>query len=964
MRPKHAAVSTAPRSRFSARGFGVALTLAALGLAFAAPAAVADQLQNTLVSPATAYTFPAGGSIGVNFWEHATPTCDATTASPNKFTLNLPSGLTASASSFTLSGCEAVNGQTITFSATSPGSYNVTETSTDGSVSTNASKITFIVTAPVDSTPPVITPTIVGTLGNNGWYTSDVSLSWSVTDAQSTVTSSSGCGAVTLTAETSGQTYTCTATSAGGTNAVSRTIKIDKTGPTNVVISPSGTAGNNEWFTSNVVATTSGSETLSTPITCTADQNLTAETTGQTVSGSCTNAAGLTTNASPISVKIDKTAPTNVVSTPAGTAGSNGWFTSDVTVTTKGTDAISGVTCTGPVPVTGNTAGTVVHGSCTNGAGLASSAADLTVMIDKTNPTASLSVTKGTLGNNDWYTDDVTVSTTGGDDVSGPVSCTADQQLTTDTTVAGQNFDGSCTNGAGLTQDATTLNVKRDASPPTARLEVTNNPTVGAHDWYTSAVTVATQGADPQSGVTCSGGGSVATDTASITFTGYCVNGAGLRTDAAPLTIKVDTTGPTASLGVIAGTAGANGWYTSDVTVRTSGNDATSGPVTCTADQHQTTETAGQVFNGTCTNDAGLSTDATPLNVMLDKTGPTNVVSTVTSGTAGANDWYTSSVVVSTTGDEDVSGPAECTSDRTLTDETTGTNAAGQCTNQAGLTAHAADLVVKIDTTAPSATITPSGTLGQNGWYTSAVTLSTTGSDSISDPTTCTAPQTQSADTTGASFSGTCTNDAGLQNGANVTVKVDQTAPVVTLNGVTDGGTYTLGSPKPSCATNDATSGVQTPASLTISGGPVGTITATCSGALDNAGNSGKASATYTVHYAFSGFLAPINNPQTVNTGKAGRTYPVKWQLKDANGNYISSLSAVSLSYKSVTCGTFNSDSTDGLETTATGGTVLRYDTTANQYVYNWASPSAGCYTLFLKLDDGTSWPAYFNLSK
>ena len=33
-----------------------------------------------------------------------------------------------------------------------------------------------------DDTPPVITPSISGTLGSNGWYTSDVTVSWSVND--------------------------------------------------------------------------------------------------------------------------------------------------------------------------------------------------------------------------------------------------------------------------------------------------------------------------------------------------------------------------------------------------------------------------------------------------------------------------------------------------------------------------------------------------------------------------------------------------------------------------------------------------------------------------------------------------------------------------------------------------------------------------------------------------------------
>ncbi len=84
-----------------------------------------------------------------------------------------------------------------------------------------------------DTTAPVITPTVGGTLGQNGWYTSDVTVTWGVSDPESTVTMTSwGCYDQSVTSDTAGVTFTCEATSAGGTGTQSVTVKRDATAPT------------------------------------------------------------------------------------------------------------------------------------------------------------------------------------------------------------------------------------------------------------------------------------------------------------------------------------------------------------------------------------------------------------------------------------------------------------------------------------------------------------------------------------------------------------------------------------------------------------------------------------------------------------------------------------------------------------------------------------------------------------
>lgn len=87
-------------------------------------------------------------------------------------------------------------------------------------------------TAAVDTSPPLITPVLAGTLGGGGWYRSNVAVSWSVADGQSVITASNGCSAATVTSDTAGRTFTCTATSGGGTSTRSVTVKRDATPPT------------------------------------------------------------------------------------------------------------------------------------------------------------------------------------------------------------------------------------------------------------------------------------------------------------------------------------------------------------------------------------------------------------------------------------------------------------------------------------------------------------------------------------------------------------------------------------------------------------------------------------------------------------------------------------------------------------------------------------------------------------
>lgn len=159
----------------------------------------------------------------------------------------------------------------------------------------------------VDTTPPIITPTVSGTQGNNGWYKSDVTVSWTVVDSESAITTQIGCGTTTVTADTAGVTFTCSATSGGGTASKSVTIQRDATPPV-ITESASPAANTNGWRKSSVTVSFTCTDATSGVATCTGPQTL-GEGANQSVSGTVIDKAGNTATTQVMGINVDMTPP-------------------------------------------------------------------------------------------------------------------------------------------------------------------------------------------------------------------------------------------------------------------------------------------------------------------------------------------------------------------------------------------------------------------------------------------------------------------------------------------------------------------------------------------------------------------------------------------------------------------------------------------------------------------------------
>src|SRR5207253_4284910 len=107
--------------------------------------------------------------------------------------------------------------------------------------------------------------------------------------------------------------------------------------------------------------------------------------------------------------------------------------------------------------------------------------------------------------------------------------------------------------------------------------------------------------------------------------------------------------------------------------------------------------------------------------------------------------------------------------------------------------------------------------------------------------------------------------------------------------------------------------------------------------------------------------------PSSSGSGNVTKGVPIKWQLKDSSGNFVTSLASTktlqATYYAGGVCTAGQATGTTFVlylpTSGATGGSTFRYDANNNQFLFNWSTKQVttgpGCYEIVLQLNDGSA---------
>ena len=383
-----------------------------------------------------------------------------------------------------------------------------------------------------DRTAPVITLTPSVAKNGNGWNNTDVTVSYSVVEANTDALASDSADDVLTASGTASATVTDLA---GNSTTVSYDALIDKVAPT-LTASRDISANENGWNNSDVTVTFEASDDLSGGVSSPAAQVF-SDGFDQTASATVTDLAGNSTSVSIEHISVDKVAPTLTASRDL-VANNNGWNNSDVTVTFEASDALSGGVSSPAAQVFGDGFDQTASATVIDLAGNSTSVSIEHISVDKVAPT--LTATRDIAANgNGWNNSDVTVSFEASDALSGGVSSPASQ-------VFSDGFDQTATaTVTDLAGNSTSISIEHisvDKVAPT--LTASRDIAPNGNGWNKSDVTVTFEASDALSGGVSSPAAQVFGEGFDQTASATVTDLAGNSTSVSIEHISVDKTAP------------------------------------------------------------------------------------------------------------------------------------------------------------------------------------------------------------------------------------------------------------------------------------------------------------------------------------------------------------------------------------------------------------------------------------
>ena len=227
----------------------------------------------------------------------------------------------------------------------------------------------------------------------------------------------------------------------------------------------------------------------------------------------------------------------------------------------------------------------------------------------------------------------------------------------------------------------------------------------------------------------------------------------------------------------LVGTAGTNGWHTSDITIKwtVDPTDLVSAPA-CPAAELITSE-------GTTTRQCvatyigGFTVTSPVVTIKIDKSAP-SVSGAALARAPDSDGWFNHPVAASFSGQDAVSGIAGCSSPTYAGGDSASASLSGNCTDVAGNASASAGVAFKYDATAPAITASPDRKPDGKGWYRKPLTVSFAGMDATSGIAACTAPTRYAGpDMAKATVVGACQDAAGNRAEAGQAFQYDATAP-------------------------------------------------------------------------------------------------------------------------------------------------------------------------------------------